>query len=87
MEKSSKENSKKIIVLADVSMLKEENIAEGASGFVCHAWKESEAKASCLHEDVCYALGISTVAVSSTPSNPVDCYVKKPVLLPNKGKD
>ena len=76
----------KDVVLADVSTLKEENIVKNATGFACHSLKESDTKISCLHEDVCYAVDISTISVYSKPSNPVNCHVSRKVLLPNKGK-
>ena len=75
----------KDLVLADVSMLKEENRVQGASGLACHAVRDSDTKASCMHDNLCYSLDISTIAVSSKPSNPVNCYVKKQDILPTKG--
>ena len=39
-------------VLADISMLKEENIVKGASVLACHASRESDTKASCIHENM-----------------------------------
>ena len=75
----------KEVILADESMLKEENRVKDASGFACHALRDSDTKASCMHENICYVLNISTIAVNSTPSNPVNCHVKKQVLLPTKG--
>ena len=75
------------MVLADVSMLKEEFRVKNTTGFACHELKlnESDTKASCMHENLCYALDVSTIAVTSKPLNPVKCYIKKQVLLPNKG--
>ena len=67
----------KELVKADVSLLKEENIVKDASGFACHASRESATKVSCVHENICYALDISTISENSTPSNPVNCYVIK----------
>ena len=75
----------KKLVLADVSMLKEENRVKDASELACHAVRESDTKASCMHENLCYVLNISTISVNSIPSNPVNCLVKNQVLLPNKG--
>ena len=43
----SKERFKKLI-LADVSMMKEENKVKDASRFACHAVRESDTKASCM---------------------------------------
>ena len=62
----------KEVALADFSMLKEENLGKDASGFACHALGESDTKASCMHENLCYVLNISTIAVSSIPSNSVE---------------
>ena len=75
----------KEVVEANVSMMKEENRVKGASEMGCYALKESDTKTSCMHENVCYALDISTIAVNSVPSSPVKGFVKKQVRLPTEG--
>ena len=71
-------------IQADTSMLKEENKVIGTSGFGCHL-RSVGTTASCIQEEVCYALDISTLAVNSEPSNPVTCFIKSEIQLPSEG--
>ena len=73
----------KHIIQVDNSMLKEEYKIKEVIGFACHTVKSDVV--SCLHENICYALDISTIAVESEPSNPVSCYVRNQVQLSTKG--
>ena len=72
-------------IQADVSMLKEENKVKEASAIGCSTVEGSDTKASCFHENVCYAIDIFDIAVDAKPSNPVNCFVKNEVYLPSEG--
>ena len=74
------------MVVANASVLKEENKVKDVSGLACYAGKNSNTKAFYLHDNICYAFSLSAIAVNSRPSDPVNCHMKTHVFLPNEGK-